>query len=389
MTIRSVFACLAAAIGALVVDPSLLDAAELSETELRGSLAAVRAVGPRGAGHRAAAEGVKRLAGADASQLPAILAAMRDVDDVAANWLRGVAESVAQRSQQRGQKLPVNQLETFLGDVQQSPKGRRLAFELIASVDDTAQARLIPQMLDDPSLELRRDAVAYELGRAASLADDKPKAVAAYQKAFQSARDLDQIKESAAKLKELGHPADIAAQMGFLSKWKLIGPFDNVAEVGWDAAYPPEKAVDFQAEYDGKAGRVKWIDHTTKDEYGVVDLNEAIGKHKGAVAYAAAEFIADGPQAVDIRVGSLTAVKVWVNGKQIDERHVYHSGTSVDQYVSRAVLKPGKNIILVKICQNEQTDSWAQGWTFQLRVCDSIGMAVHSLDRTSEKSAER
>ena len=29
-----------------------------------------------------------------------------------------------------------------------------------------------------------------------------------------------------------------------------------------------------------------------------------------------------------------------------------------------------------KVCQNEQTDDWAQLWSFHLRVCDSLGGAV-------------
>jgi hypothetical protein len=134
---------------------------------------------------------------------------------------------------------------------------------------------------------------------------------------------------------------------------------------------------------------VKWLEHTTADDFGAVDLTKALDKHKGAVAYAAAEFIADEAQRVDIRVGSINAVKVFVNGRQIDERHVYHSGSEVDQYVSQADLNKGKNVILVKICQNEQTDAWAQDWKFQLRVCNEIGTAVLSQDRPTSKTAAR
>jgi hypothetical protein len=57
---------------------------------------------------------------------------------------------------------------------------------------------------------------------------------------------------------------------------------------------------------------------------------------------------------------------------------VYHTGTDMDQYAGKARLQPGKNVILVKICQNEQTEDWAQLWQFQLRVCDQIGTAIPS-----------
>ena len=40
------------------------------------------------------------------------------------------------------------------------------------------------------------------------------------------------------------------------------------------------------------------------------------------------------------------------------------------------MLKAGRNEVLIKVCQNEQTDDWAQTWGFQLRLCDAIGGAV-------------
>ena len=39
------------------------------------------------------------------------------------------------------------------------------------------------------------------------------------------------------------------------------------------------------------------------------------------------------------------------------------------------------NVILVKACQNSQTDSWARQWDFQLRVCDPDGAAILSSNR--------
>src|SRR5262249_43820163 len=52
------------------------------------------------------------------------------------------------------------------------------------------------------------------------------------------------------------------------------------------------------------------------------------------------------------------------------------TGVRMDQYVGVGTLKKGRNRILVKVCQDEQTASFAQTWGFQLRVCDSLGGAV-------------
>ncbi len=98
----------------------------------------------------------------------------------------------------------------------------------------------------------------------------------------------------------------------------------------------------------------------------------------GCVAYAAAEFYSTGRQEVDLRWGSHCATKLWLNGDSLASHRVYHTGDSIDQYQSHATLQPGRNVILLKICQNEQKQSSAQDWDFQLRVCDAIGTAIQS-----------
>ena len=352
---------------------------------LAAALAEIRAVQPAGVGHRQAAAAAKVAAAADRSQLVSILAAMDGTGPLAENWLRGAAEAVAQRATSGGGKLPVAELETFLGDAKHSPRGRRLAYELIAAVDATAESRLIPKLLDDPSLELRRDAVA-QLLTSATKSTDKAASAAEFSQAFGHARDLDQIKEAAAKLKESGRPPDIARHMGFVMGWKIVGPFDNTDDRGWEAVYPPETKVDLASEYDGQTGKIRWIDHATTDDYGLVDLTKALDKHKGAVAYAYTEFLADRGQPCDLRLCCINANKVWLNGELLTANHVYHANDVIDQYVGRGTLKPGKNSILIKVCQNEQTEDWAQRWEFKLRVCDSIGTAILAQDRRTKGS---
>lgn len=353
------------------------------ESSLSKNLKQVRAVSAKGEGHREAVEAAKALVQANPADLPKILAAMDGAGPIATNWLRGIAESVAQRG---GKDIPLADLETFLNETNHSPRARRLALELIAGVDRAAPQRLVSTMLDDPSSELRRDAVALALDTARHITS-KDTAVAAYLRAFQSARDLDQIKATAARLKELGEPVDVATHMGYVLNWKIIGPFDNADDIGWDTAYPPEKKIDFSATYPGQTKPVKWGEFATSDEYGLVDLTTALDKHKGAVAYAAVEFLADSQRPAEFRLGSVNANKIWLNGELLTANHVYHAGDEIDQYTAHGTLKQGKNVILVKICQNEQTEDWAQKWQFQLRVCDDIGTAILSQNRPARNAA--
>jgi hypothetical protein len=234
-------------------------------------------------------------------------------------------------------------------------------------------------MLDDPSLELRYDALARRLNEIESEEQKgTPQEMIAprYREALSSARDPEQVKTIVERLKKLGEEVDLARHFGFVREWKLIGPFDNTAGKGFAAAHAPEKKVDFAASYEGKSGRVAWKGFATDDHYGLVDLNRALGKNMGAVGYAAAEFTSDRERPIELRMGCINACKIWLNGELLLEREVYHTGMDMDQYVGKGKLKRGRNMILVKICQNEQTEDWAQSWQFQLRVCDSRGTAV-------------
>ena len=79
---------------------------------------------------------------------------------------------------------------------------------------------------------------------------------------------------------------------------------------------------------------------------------------------------------VEIRYGCINASKVFLNGKQVFSREEYHHGENFDQYVAKVTLKPGKNDLLLKVCQNDQKEPYAQVWQFKLRVCDATGGPV-------------
>jgi hypothetical protein len=164
-------------------------------------------------------------------------------------------------------------------------------------------------------------------------------------------------------------------------EWKVIGPFDNTDEKGFDVGNPPEQELDFAAAYPGKLEEVSWIDTTTSDDYGDVDLNKALGKNNGVAGYAFATFYCDEPREVDLRLGTVNANKIWLNGELVGSFAVYHAGEDFDQYIVRGKLRQGKNTILLKILQNEMKESWAQEWKFQFRVCDASGTAILSTKR--------
>ncbi|OHB79551.1 MAG: hypothetical protein A2W31_07225 [Planctomycetes bacterium RBG_16_64_10] len=351
-------------------------AAEPEGGDLRAALSAVCAVGREGAGHPAARSAWQTLHQADAKELMEILAAMDTAGPLASNWLRAAFDSIAERAQAGGEPLPVAPLERFLADRRHASRPRRLAYEWIVQLDPTAPDRLLPGLLDDPSLELRRDAVARVLAAAGSATGDASTTL--YRTALTAARDLDQIQACAEALAKLGEPIHLTTHLGYVLDWHLVGPFDNTDEKGFAVSYPPEQQVDFGAVYDGKSGPVQWFAHHTEHDSGVVDLNALFGKKKGVIAYAAVEFFAGRDQPVELRLGSINACKIWLNGALAGAYDTYHTAMAPDQYISPVQLVRGRNLILLKVCQNEEQESWTERWEFQLRVTDASGAAVHS-----------
>lgn len=352
--------------------------AACSAATFEDNIKSIRAVGAEGKGHPAAIAAVKELSQGSADSLVPLLKAFDDASPLAVNWLRGAFDSVADRQLKGSKKLPIDKLEAFVKDTARNAEARRLAYEWLIRVDASATDRLIPTMLHDASPEFRRDAVQRLIKSASSEQEGKhqDQAIKLYREALAGAVDEDQVKLIVTPLREMNEQVDLQKHFGFLTEWHLVGPFDNTGMKGFDVAYPPEKGVDLAAKYDGKLGEVTWQKLATTDEYGVFNIAKQTSPYKGAVMYAHTKFMTDKARSVDIRLGTPNAWKLWVNGELVFGRDEYHRGTQLDQYRVQAKLRPGNNSILLKICQNEQTDDWAQDYKYQIRVCDSTGAAI-------------
>jgi hypothetical protein len=376
-----------AVVAALLVTAGLPSLAE-EPARLAEQLAAIRAVGREGAGNAAAAAAWRAVVQGDAARIPAVLAAMDGANPLAANWLSAAVDALATGHG----PVPLDGLRAFLADVRHDPHARRLAYEMIRDRDRAAADGLIAGMLDDPSGELRRDAVQRAIDAAAGLKKDgrKDEAIAGYRTALVAARDVDQIKAVDSALKGLGESVDLPRQFGFLMHWQVIGPFDNTKGAGFATVYPPEERVDLAAPVAGRDGPVSWKPLVTTDAYGMVDLNPtypAEGGLKEVLAYAFTEYEAAEARDAELRLGCKNAWKIWHNGRLLFGRDEYHRGMKIDQYQLPIRLERGRNTILVKLCQDDQKQEWTKEWQFQLRVCDAAGTALLAVDRPPSPAA--
>jgi hypothetical protein len=343
-------------------------------------LATVLAVEKYGKGNEEAQRALRDLFQVDADDLLVLLGALDRSSPLASNWIRNAFEAVADRELKAKHPLPAADLEAFVRDVAHEPRARRLAYDWLLKVDPTASARLIPGMLHDPGPEFRRDAVAMRIEDASKIdpAKNKPEAIHLYREALSGAVHEDQVKSIAGSLAKLGQKVNIVEHLGFLTHFDVIGPFDNRGGKGFQAVYPPEKEIKRDATYEGQLGKVKWSPLSTTHDYGLVDIAKQVKPYKGAVMYLVTDFVSPTRRALELRIGTPNAWKIWVNGESLFAREEYHRGSMIDQYRVPVTMRAGRNVILLKMCQNEQTPDWAQAYAFQLRVCDASGSGVPS-----------
>ncbi len=344
----------------------------LADEETDRAISALQAVKREGKGNDDAGPAWKTLV---AKGAPALFPALKSIDDAnptAANWLRTAVEAIADAEKAAGRQLPARDLQAFATTPRNSAAGRLLAYELLITVDPGARERLLPAFVDDRSPDLRRSAIEFEIdklekgGKTASKED--------LQRLFRFTRDKDQVELIAKKLGERGVTASISEHMGFVTHFSIVGPFDSTAGKGFQTAYPPESATDVSGKFMGKGDSpLAWKPVVTGDSFGKVDLNKDLDKHKDSVAYALAIITADQETPCEIRVTTPNAIQVFLDGKKLFEREEYHHGSPLDANIGKGVLKKGNNVVVLKVCQNDQKDAWAQSWEFKLRVCDATG----------------
>jgi hypothetical protein len=352
-------------------------AGSCSAADLAALISPIKSVGAEGSGSAAAAAAWQQLSKLDESAILPIMVALDDASPRAANWLRSALDAIIERSRVAKKPLPVAELERFLADKRHTGQARRLAYELIVSGDPTAERKLLPTFLDDPSLELRFEAVSTAFTAAKALDKESADAKATLRKLAQASRDVDQVEEIVKELEARGETIDLVKLYGFITQWHVCAGFDNTGGKGFAAPYPPEKKIELAAVLPGKDGKsVKWSDHVTTDKMGAVDLNKVIGREKNVVAYGMTVIDSPDNRPVEIRAASATAVKMFLNGQEILNRESYHQSFSVDSHIAPARLKKGKNTLLIKVCQNDQKEPWAQEWRFQVRVTDAVGTPV-------------
>jgi len=169
---------------------------------------------------------------------------------------------------------------------------------------------------------------------------------------------------AADSMRAIGVDRDFAKEAGFLTKWKLIGPFPNE---GMDASAPPETEFNENAEYIGANEKtVRWTNVRTPHIRGIFDLARLFTPNENCVSYARTTFNVEKGGDAMLLLGSDDGIACWLNGDKI---HTNDAGRALSIDADRVAVKlnAGKNVLLLKITQR------TGGWAFCARVADSDG----------------
>lgn len=338
-------------------------------------LEAISKVGPKGQGNQEVIDNWKQIKSMSSSNIIELFELMNRCNQLGENWIRAAIFEILERS--GSNSLPQDGTINFIKNLNNKGSARRCAFDFLKRFTPQISQSMRSSFIDDPEPSLRREGVELLLQQAEVL-QNAEQSIEAYEYALGKARDVDQIEQACQSLESLGQKIDLPKIMGFITEWKVIGPFDNSDRRGFGVGFPPEKNnIELEKEYEGKNGGVKWQKFSTSDRLGLLDLNQPFGHIKEVLCYAHTEFESSVEQSVQFRIGSKNAWKLWVNDKLIFARDEYHRGsTRVDQFILDGQLRKGTNKILVKICQNEQTESWTKQWEFCFRITDLTGTPI-------------
>ena len=350
-----------------------------TDKEILLALDSVKQVAKDGVGNEGAAAAMPTLNRATPAQIPMLLEAFNGSSALQRNWLMS---GVSRANQRRQSDWPKKAVEDYFIDHDNDSYGRLVAFELMTQNNQALKKQLIPELINDPSLPLRHKAIADLIDKAKKLDGDENNlaAIALLNKALDNALDVGQIESIAKQLRAKDSPVNLLQVMGFLDTWQIVAGFDNTDSKGFGVAHGPEldlAKVDLNAVYEDAAGKpVRWREFETKSDKGVFDLNRLIGRDKDRIGYAYAVFDSPIQGPAEIRLGSPNANKIWLNGNLVMTNEIYHNSNAIDKFVSNVNLVRGPNRILIKLCQNNQTQPWAQDWQFQLRFCDESSKPI-------------
>lgn len=179
----------------------------------------------------------------------------------------------------------------------------------------------------------------------------------------------------------------IWSQFGYVRKWMVIGPFDNISNSGYAKAFPPEAGLDFTKGYPGLDNMpLRWYPLGLVARNGVCRIGEALGGESEAVYYAATAVNSSTRQQVFISLDADGAFQLFLNGQCVLVNDICGKSAEfvADTYHVAITLQAGWNTVLLKLATRKDVDTSA---TYRLRFTDQHGNALAGLTTDTTRVA--
>ncbi len=154
---------------------------------------------------------------------------------------------------------------------------------------------------------------------------------------------------------------EFVQMLGFVERFKVIGPFGGQGTDCFNTVYPPERRID----------TVNWRTIST-DSTGYLNFLDHLSPTDWVCAYAYCKVISPQARSAQIRLGTNDTATLWFNGEKILSKNVERSAAP-DSDILSVQLRKGENTILIKVCNTEFN------WGLYLRISDDEGTALENL----------
>ncbi|HYP87819.1 MAG TPA: hypothetical protein VEQ59_06690, partial [Polyangiaceae bacterium] len=184
-------------------------------------------------------------------------------------------------------------------------------------------------------------------------------------------------------------------ELGYISNFLVVGPFDNEGKSGLDQVFEPEAELTAPITpgraYTGKERPVRYRAVTNAFPFGWLDASALVRPETKVCIYATA-FVRDdkllkGTRKIRAYIGAGGAFKLFWNGQE-SLKDVAYRGHDFDRSGVELPLSPGPNALVVKVCGEDDAPE------LSVRLADDKGAADPKLKTSidigdSQKAAER
>ena len=163
---------------------------------------------------------------------------------------------------------------------------------------------------------------------------------------------------------------EATSALGYVTDFRVIGPFDNEGKEGFARELPPEsvrnEAFDGDVTYPGKERPVRWRSYPDIARFGYVDLDATLRPNVNVCAVAETVVTTARAEPLSLWIGAGGAVKAYWNGTEVLSDDVYRQ-PDPDRAVAVVAAAAGPNRLLIKSCVADAT------WGLFVRIGDAAG----------------